>query len=59
VPPGAVLSDWLIADLLRGSTYERAEILDGLGHWWMVQDPARAARALASFWAGPGVGTLV
>lgn len=30
----------------------RAEILDGLGHWWMVQDPARSARALVSFWAG-------
>jgi pimeloyl-ACP methyl ester carboxylesterase len=35
----------------------RAEILDGLGHWWMVQDPARAARVLASFWAEPGVST--
>jgi pimeloyl-ACP methyl ester carboxylesterase len=35
----------------------RAEILDGLGHWWMVQDPARAARALSSFWAEPSVGT--
>jgi pimeloyl-ACP methyl ester carboxylesterase len=29
----------------------RAEIFNGLGHWWMVQDPARMARALASFWA--------
>jgi pimeloyl-ACP methyl ester carboxylesterase len=35
----------------------RAEILNGLGHWWMVQDPARAARVLASFWAEPGAGT--
>ena len=25
--------------------------LDGLGHWWMTQDPARGARALARFWA--------
>jgi len=32
----------------------RAEIFDGLGHWWMVQDPGRAARALASFWAENG-----
>ena len=32
----------------------RAEILDGLGHWWMVQDPARIARALGSFWAENG-----
>jgi len=27
-------------------------VLDGLGHWWMAQDPARAARVLTSFWAG-------
>jgi pimeloyl-ACP methyl ester carboxylesterase len=33
----------------------RAEILDGLGHWWMVQDPARAARVLTAFWAEPKV----
>lgn len=32
----------------------RAEILDGLGHWWMVQDPARIARVLGSFWAENG-----
>jgi pimeloyl-ACP methyl ester carboxylesterase len=24
-------------------------VLAGLGHWWMVQDPARAAKALATF----------
>jgi pimeloyl-ACP methyl ester carboxylesterase len=29
----------------------RTEVLDGLGHWWMVQDPARGAAALARFWA--------
>ncbi|CAM5743677.1 hypothetical protein SALBM311S_11241 [Streptomyces alboniger] len=29
----------------------RVETLDGLGHWWMTQDPARGARALAAFWA--------
>jgi pimeloyl-ACP methyl ester carboxylesterase len=27
------------------------EVLDGLGHWWMVQDPARSAAALTGFWA--------
>jgi pimeloyl-ACP methyl ester carboxylesterase len=27
------------------------ETLDGLGHWWMLQDPARGARVLESFWA--------
>jgi pimeloyl-ACP methyl ester carboxylesterase len=25
--------------------------LDGVGHWWMLQDPARGAGALESFWA--------
>ncbi len=29
----------------------RVEVLDGLGHWWMVQDPARGARMLTDFWA--------
>lgn len=28
----------------------RTEVLEGLGHWWMVQDPARGAAALTSFW---------
>jgi pimeloyl-ACP methyl ester carboxylesterase len=28
----------------------RTEVLDHLGHWWMVQDPARAAAALTRFW---------
>jgi pimeloyl-ACP methyl ester carboxylesterase len=26
------------------------EVLEGLGHWWMVQDPARGAAALTRFW---------
>jgi pimeloyl-ACP methyl ester carboxylesterase len=26
-------------------------VLDGLGHWWMLQDPARGAAALTRFWA--------
>jgi pimeloyl-ACP methyl ester carboxylesterase len=28
----------------------RTEVLDGLGHWWMLQDPARGALALTDFW---------
>ncbi|ULE31728.1 alpha/beta fold hydrolase [Mycobacterium sp. IDR2000157661] len=28
----------------------RTEVLDGLGHWWMVEDPARGAAALSRFW---------
>jgi pimeloyl-ACP methyl ester carboxylesterase len=30
----------------------RVAELPGLGHWWMVQDPAAGARVLAEFWAG-------
>jgi len=25
--------------------------LDGIGHWWMLQDPGRGARALEAFWS--------
>jgi len=26
-------------------------VLEGIGHWWMLQDPAAGARALEAFWA--------
>jgi len=29
----------------------RTVALDGLGHWWMLRDPARAAAVLREFWA--------
>jgi len=39
---------------LRGRAAKRAgartEVLEELGHWWMVQDPARGAAALTGFW---------
>jgi len=42
-------------DDLRREAAERAgartEVLEGLGHWWMLQDPARGARVLTDFWA--------
>ena len=42
------------SDAIRHRAAERAgartEVLDGLGHWWMVQDPARGAAALTRFW---------
>jgi pimeloyl-ACP methyl ester carboxylesterase len=28
----------------------RTEVLEGLGHWWMVEDPQRGAEALTQFW---------
>ncbi len=27
-------------------------VLEGVGHWWMVQDPASGAQALNTFWDG-------
>jgi pimeloyl-ACP methyl ester carboxylesterase len=42
------------SDELRRRAADRAgartEVLDGLGHWWMLQDPARGAAALTDFW---------
>jgi hypothetical protein len=29
----------------------RVVVLEGLGHWWMVQDPRRAAGMLEEFWS--------
>ena len=32
----------------------QVQVLDGLGHWWMVEDPARGARVLGEFLSGVG-----
>jgi pimeloyl-ACP methyl ester carboxylesterase len=32
----------------------RTGVLDGLGHWWMVEDPASGAAALTRFWGRLG-----
>lgn len=29
-------------------------VLDGLGHWWMLQDPTRGAEVLEQFWEAAG-----
>jgi pimeloyl-ACP methyl ester carboxylesterase len=42
------------SDELRRRAADRAgartTVLEGLGHWWMVQDPVRGAAALTGFW---------
>jgi pimeloyl-ACP methyl ester carboxylesterase len=42
------------SDELRRRAADRAgartDVLEGLGHWWMVEDPARGAAALNLFW---------
>lgn len=46
------------SDEIRRRAAERAgartEVLDGLGHWWMLQDPARGAAVLTEFWETVG-----
>lgn len=32
----------------------RTEVLDGLGHWWMLEDPLRGAEMLTRFWGALG-----
>jgi pimeloyl-ACP methyl ester carboxylesterase len=56
--PGLVLiateDAFLAEDRARtGATRAGAVVamLEGLGHWWMLQDPARGAAALQEFWA--------
>lgn len=34
-----------------GRAGARVAVLRGLGHWWMVQDPATGAEALREFWS--------
>jgi pimeloyl-ACP methyl ester carboxylesterase len=44
----------LQSDLARNSAARAGATvveLDGLGHWWMLQDPARGAAVLEEFWA--------
>jgi pimeloyl-ACP methyl ester carboxylesterase len=33
-----------------GRAGARTEVLEGLGHWWMIENPVRAAQALTGFW---------
>ena len=50
----ATEDDFVGSDEIRRRAAARAgartEVLDGLGHWWMLQDPARSAAALTGFW---------
>jgi pimeloyl-ACP methyl ester carboxylesterase len=43
-------------EAMRRRAAERAgaqvAVLQGLGHWWMVQDPNRSVGVLTAFWAG-------
>jgi pimeloyl-ACP methyl ester carboxylesterase len=51
----AVDDHFVGTDDMRRRAAERAgarvAVLDGFGHWWMLQDPARGAAVLTEFWA--------
>lgn len=51
----ATEDNYVGSEAMRRRAAQRAgahtEVLDGLGHWWMLQDPARGAAALTRFWA--------
>jgi pimeloyl-ACP methyl ester carboxylesterase len=56
--PGRIVlasDDTLIAQHLSRGAAQRAGAkvaeLEGLGHWWMLQDPGRSAAMLEEFWA--------
>ena len=56
--PGRVLvpleDPFLAADLARDAAARAgAEVveLEGLGHWWLLEDPARGAAVLEEFWS--------
>jgi pimeloyl-ACP methyl ester carboxylesterase len=56
--PGCILlagDDPLLSHELARRATKRARAtlteLDGLSHWWMLQDPARSAAAIEAFWA--------
>jgi pimeloyl-ACP methyl ester carboxylesterase len=59
--PGLVIvpsqDPFLSADGARASARRAgAEVveLEGIGHGWMLQDPARGARTLEAFWSSVG-----
>jgi len=39
------------ARLSAGQAHAEVAVLQGLGHWWMIQSPAAGAAALQKFWA--------
>ena len=56
--PGLVLlatndgfGDLSLATAVADSLGARTERLDGLGHWWMLEDPPRVANTLERFWS--------
>jgi len=51
IPSDDAFLDAAIARASAKNTGASIAELDGLGHWWMLQDPARGAATLREFWA--------
>ena len=51
LPPNDTFAEIPLAQDVANTLGARAETLDGLGHWWMLEDPTRAASHLESFWS--------
>jgi pimeloyl-ACP methyl ester carboxylesterase len=49
-PTGDVYDDPATSGEVAARLGARTARLDGLGHWWMLQDPEAGAEALRSFW---------
>ena len=57
--PGLVIiaenDDYVGTDAMHREVASRAgaqvSVLQGVGHWWMVQDPTAGAAMLSRFWA--------
>jgi pimeloyl-ACP methyl ester carboxylesterase len=51
LPPNDIFAEIPLARNVAKALGARTETLDGLGHWWMLEDPERAASHLGSFWS--------
>ena len=51
---GSLTGGEALARRSAGRAGAEVAVLDGLGHWWMCQDPARGARVMNRFFASLG-----
>ena len=51
LPPNDIFAEIPLTQDVAKTLGARTETLDGLGHWWMLEDPKRAASQLEDFWS--------
>jgi pimeloyl-ACP methyl ester carboxylesterase len=49
--PNDIFAEVPLAHEVANTLGATTETLEGLGHWWMLEDPERAASMLEKFWA--------